>query len=229
MWSVEKINYFSFVKILALRPIEVLIYEDNNDMREGLAQLIQRTPEFKLGGSYPDCMSAEAQVKKMQPDVILMDIDMPGINGIQAVKIIRHFDLDVQVLMLTVFDTNDKIFEALCAGASGYLLKKSAPSKIIDAINDVSSGGSPMTPEIAKKVLAHFSKQPLKTEAIYNLTKREKDILFCLTQGYSYKMIAMQLQLSIDTVRFYIKQIYLKLQVNSAPEAIAKALREHLV
>jgi DNA-binding NarL/FixJ family response regulator len=198
-------------------------------MREGLAQLIQRTPEFKLSGAFPDCMSAEAQIKKLLPDVILMDIDMPGINGIQAVKIIRHFDVDVQILMLTVFDTNEKIFDALCAGASGYLLKKASPFKIIEAIKDVSSGGSPMTPEIAKKVLAHFSRQPLKNESIYNLTQREKDILFCLTQGYSYKMIAAQLQLSIDTVRFYIKQIYLKLQVNSAPEAIAKALREHLV
>jgi len=212
-----------------VKAIEILIYEDNDDMREGLAQLIQRTPEFKLSGAFADCMSAEAQIKKLLPDVILMDIDMPGINGIQAVKIIRHFDVDVQILMLTVFDTNEKIFDALCAGASGYLLKKASPFKIIEAIKDVSSGGSPMTPEIAKKVLAHFSKQPLKNESIYNLTQREKDILFCLTQGYSYKMIAAQLQLSIDTVRFYIKQIYLKLQVNSAPEAIAKALREHLV
>jgi DNA-binding NarL/FixJ family response regulator len=212
-----------------VKAIEILIYEDNDDMREGLAQLIQRTPEFKLSGAFADCMSAEAQIKKLLPDVILMDIDMPGINGIQAVKIIRHFDVDVQILMLTVFDTNEKIFDALCAGASGYLLKKASPFKIIEAIKDVSSGGSPMTPEIAKKVLAHFSRQPLKNESIYNLTQREKDILFCLTQGYSYKMIAAQLQLSIDTVRFYIKQIYLKLQVNSAPEAIAKALREHLV
>ena len=198
-------------------------------MREAFAQLIQRTFEFKLLGAFPDCMSAEAQVKKLQPDVILMDIDMPGINGIQAVQIIRHFDLDVQILMLTVFDTSEKIFQALCAGASGYLLKKATPSQIVEAIKDVSGGGAPMTPEIAKKVLAHFSKQPLKTESIYNLTRREKDILFCLTQGHSYKMIAAQLQLSIDTVRFYIKQIYLKLQVNSAPEAISKALREHLI
>jgi len=212
-----------------VKAIEILIYEDNDDMREGLAKVIQKTTEFNLSGAFADCMSAEAQIKKLLPDVILMDIDMPGINGIQAVKIIRHFDVDVQILMLTVFDTNEKIFDALCAGASGYLLKKASPFKIIEAIKDVSSGGSPMTPEIAKKVLAHFSRQPLKNESIYNLTQREKDILFCLTQGYSYKMIASQLQLSIDTVRFYIKQIYLKLQVNSAPEAIAKALREHLV
>ena len=222
-------DFVRFEKNIALKAIDVLIYEDNNDMREGLEQLIQRSSGFKLVGSFPDCMSAESQVKKLQPDVILMDIDMPGINGIQAVQIIRHFDLDVLILMLTVFDTNEKIFDALRAGASGYLLKKTTPSKIVEAINDASSGGSPMTPEIAKKVLTHFSKQPLKTEGTYNLTKREKDILFCLTQGYSYKMIGTQLEISIDTVRFYIKQIYLKLQVNSAPEAIAKALREHIV
>jgi DNA-binding NarL/FixJ family response regulator len=212
-----------------LKPIEVLIYEDNKDMRDGLAHLISRTAGLKLSGAFADCVATEAQVKKLVPDVILMDIDMPVISGIQAVQLIRHFDTDVQILMLTVFDTNEKIFDALCAGASGYLLKKTAPSKIVEAINDVHTGGTPMTPEIAKKVMSHFSKQPLKNKEHYNLTAREKDILFCLAQGYSYKMIAAQLQISIDTVRFYIKQIYLKLQVNSAPEAIAKALREHIV
>jgi DNA-binding NarL/FixJ family response regulator len=212
-----------------LKTIEILVYEDNTDMRDGLEQLIKRIPEFELAGAFADCMAVESQVKKLQPQVILMDIDMPGINGIQAVQMIRHFDLDVQILMLTVFDTNEKIFNALCAGASGYLLKKTTPAKLIEAINDVSTGGSPMTPEIARKVLGHFSKKTLNPERFYNLTQREKDILFCLTQGYSYKMIGNQLNISIDTVRFYIKQIYLKLQVNSAPEAIAKALREHIV
>jgi len=212
-----------------LKLVEVLIYEDNNDMREGLVQLINRTDGLKLSGAFADCMSTEAQVKKLQPDVILMDIDMPGITGIQAVQLIRHFDIDVHILMLTVFDTNEKIFDALCAGASGYLLKKTPPSKIVEAINDVYTGGTPLTPEIARKVLGHFSKQPLKAKEIYHLTYREKDILFCLTQGYSYKMIATQMQVSIDTVRFYIKQIYLKLQVNSAPEAVSKSLREHIV
>lgn len=212
-----------------MKPIEVLIYEDNNDMRNGLLQLICRTAGLKLSGAFPDCMATEAQVKKLQPDVILMDIDLPGITGIQAVQLIRHFDIDVQILMLTVFDTNEKIFDALCAGASGYLLKKTAPSKIVEAINDVHTGGTPMTSEIAKKVLSHFSKQSLKSEDHYNLTAREKDILFCLTQGYSYKMIAAQLNLSIDTIRFYIKQTYLKLHVNSAPEAVSKALREHII
>jgi len=209
--------------------IGVLVYEDNNDLRNGLVQLISQAEGIRLSGAFPDCMASEAQVKKLQPDVILMDIDMPGINGIQAVQQIRRFDIDVQILMLTVFDSNDKIFDALCAGASGYLLKKTTPSKLIEAILDVHNGGAPMTAEIAKKVLSHFSKQPAKAEKAYNLSVRQKDILFCLTQGYSYKMIAEQLQLSIDTVRFYIKQIYLKLQVNSAPEAVSKALREHIV
>ena len=212
-----------------MKSIEILIYEDNNDMRNGLAELVNRTPEFKLSGAFADCLAVEYQVKKLQPDVILMDIDMPGISGIEAVQLIRHFDIDVHILMLTVFDTNEKIFDALCAGASGYLLKKTLPSKIVEAINDVYTGGTPMTPEIAKKVLGHFSNQPLKSKKLYNLTEREKDILFNLTQGKSYKMIATQLQISIDTVRFYIKQIYLKLQVNSAPEAVSKALRENIV
>ena len=212
-----------------MKSIEVLIYEDNNDMRNGLAELSNRTPEFKLSGAFADCLAVEYQVKKLQPDVILMDIDMPGISGIEAVKLIRHFDIDVHILMLTVFDTNEKIFDALCAGASGYLLKKTTPSKIAEAINEVYTGGTPMTPEIAKKVLGHFSTQPLKSKKIYNLNEREKDILFNLKQGKSYKMIATQLQISIDTVRFYIKQIYLKLHVNSAPEAVSKALRENIV
>lgn len=212
-----------------MNAIKVLIYEDNKDMRSGLEQLIQRTAGFIMTGAFADCLSAETQVKILRPDVILMDIDMPGINGIQAVELIRHFDLKVHILMLTVFDTNEKVFDALCAGASGYLLKKTAPSKIIDAINDVCNGGAPMSAEIAKKVLAHFSKQPLKNKELYHLTEREKEILSYLAKGHSYKMIAAQFDISIDTVRFYIKQIYLKLHVNSAPEAVAKALREHIV
>jgi DNA-binding NarL/FixJ family response regulator len=212
-----------------LKAIEVLIYEDNKDMRDSLAQLISRTEGLKLTGIFSDCMAVEAQVKKLQPDVVLMDIELPGLTGIQAVHLIRHFDTEVRILILTVFDTNEKVFDALCAGASGYLLKKTAPSKIAEAIKDVHSGGTPMTPEIAKKVLSHFSTQPLKNKDNYHLTEREDEILFCLTQGISYKMITSQLGISIDTVRFHIKQIYLKLQVNSAPEAIAKALREHIV
>ena len=225
----EQNLFLRFEKMNSLKAIGIMIYEDNANMRESLEQLVSSTRDFKLLGSFADCMSVESQVKKFLPDVILMDIDMPGINGIQAVQMIRHFDLDVHILMLTVFDSNEKIFDALCAGASGYLLKKTSPSRLIEAINDVSAGGSPITPEIAKKVLTHFSMKPLTSQRFYNLTQREKDILFCLTQGYSYKMIGNQLNISIDTVRFYIKQVYLKLQVNSAPEAIAKALREHIV
>lgn len=212
-----------------MKPAEVLIYEDNKEMREGLIQLISRTEGLKLSGAFGNCMAVESQVKMLQPSVILMDINMPGISGIQAVQLIRHFDTDVHILMLTVFDTNEKIFDALCAGASGYLLKKTTPGKITEAIKDVHTGGTPITPEIAKKVLSHFCMPPLKPDEHYKLTRREKDILFCLTQGYSYKMIAEQLQVSIDTVRFYIKQVYLKLHVNSAPEAVAKSLREHIV
>src|SRR5688500_3657872 len=131
-------------------------------MREGLEYLINRTPGLKLSGAFADCMTVEAQVTKLQPHVILMDIDSPGITGIEAVDLIRYFDPQINIIMLTVFDTNEKIFDALCAGASGYLLKKNTPSKVVEAIMDVYAGGSPMTPEIAKKVLSHFSTRPLK-------------------------------------------------------------------
>jgi len=212
-----------------VKDIDVVIYEDNKALREALKDMISRTNGFRVTDAFADCMQVETQVKKLQPDVILMDIDMPGVSGIQGVQMIRHFDVDVHILMLTIFDSNEKIFEALRSGASGYLLKKTPPSKIIEAITDVCDGGAPMSPEIAKKVLKHFNEEPKKIENKYKLTSREKDILFCLTQGCSYKMAAEQFQLSIDTIRFYIKQIYLKLQVNSAPEAVAKALREKLV
>ena len=147
-----------------MKPVEVLIYEDNKDMRDGLAQLISRTEGLKLSGVFADCMAAEAQVKKLQPDVILMDIDMPGITGIQAVQLIRHFDTDVQILMLTVFDTNEKIFDALCAGASGYLLKKTAPSKIVEAINDVSYRGYAYDAGNCKKSVGSFLKTTIKKQ-----------------------------------------------------------------
>jgi DNA-binding NarL/FixJ family response regulator len=214
---------------MVLKPITVLIYEDNEDMREALSQLITQTKDLKIAGAFSDCMKAETQVKELLPDVIIMDIDMPGISGIKAVELIRRFDTDVQILMLTVFDTNEKIFDALCAGASGYLLKKNIQFRIVDAIKDVHTGGTPLTPEVAKKVLNHFSKQQMKSKEYYHLTTRESDVLYYLAKGYSYKMIATQLSLSIDTIRFHIKQIYFKLQVNSAPEAVSKAIREKIV
>ena len=176
-----------------MKHIEVLIYEDNQDMRDGLAQLINRTEGLALSGAFADCMAAEAQVKKLQPDVILMDIDLPGITGIQAVQLIRHFDINVQILMLTVFDTNEKIFDALCAGASGYILKNDPPHKYLEAINEVYSGGAPISASVAKKMLGFFSNKnvilttPGQTD--YHLTDREKELLKLMVEGNNYRTL----------------------------------------
>jgi DNA-binding NarL/FixJ family response regulator len=181
-----------------------------------------------LLGAHPDVSKVKEQVKASNPEVILMDIDMPGINGIEAVKIIRKFNGKVQIIMLTVFDDNVHVYEAICAGANGYLLKKHISDKLLDAINDVMKGEAPMSPGIARLVI-----QSLQTDrsaaAIYKLTKRETEILQYLSKGNSYKMIAAELFISMDTVRTHIKHIYEKLQVHSQTEAVSKALAERIV
>jgi DNA-binding NarL/FixJ family response regulator len=156
-----------------------------------------------------------------------MDIDMPGINGIHAVKKIRSYNTKTHVIMLTVFETNELIFDALCAGANGYLLKNTAPEKIADAILEVYVGGAPMTTSIARKVLLYFSNRNVQTD--FSLTQREKEILNLLVKGYTYKMIASECIISMDTVRSHIKKIYEKLQVNSNIEAVKKAMDHKII
>ena len=168
----------------------------------------------------------------MQPDVVLMDIDMPGMNGIDGVKNIRSVRPETHIIMLTVFDDNQRVFDAICAGATGYLLKRTPDEKIIDAIRDVQTGGAPMTSRIAKQVLQLFSVQQNSQQQStidYQLTKRETETLSWLVKGYSYKMIAENMEVSIDTVRAHIKKIYEKLHVHSMNEAVAKAIRQKIV
>ncbi|HYE53463.1 MAG TPA: response regulator transcription factor, partial [Chitinophagaceae bacterium] len=160
--------------------------------------------------------------------VVLMDIDLPGINGIEAAGIVKAVSPKTQVIMLTVFDNEEKIFQAIRNGASGYLLKNSSPSEIIESIFDVNRGGSPMTANVARKVLQYFQQQP-KQKTDYNLSEREQEILKGLVNGYSYKLIANEYFISIDTVRSHIRHIYDKLHVNSKTEAVLKAINEGLV
>jgi DNA-binding NarL/FixJ family response regulator len=206
----------------------ILIFEDNTNLRESVSHLISLSDDMILLGAHPDVSKVKEQVKASNPEVILMDIDMPGINGIEAVKIIRKFNSKVQIIMLTVFDDNVHVYEAICAGANGYLLKKHISDKLLDAINDVMKGEAPMSPGIARLVI-----QSLQTDrsaaAIYKLTKRETEILQYLSKGNSYKMIAAELFISMDTVRTHIKHIYEKLQVHSQTEAVSKALAERIV
>ncbi len=204
----------------------ILLYEDNDDLRRSIEELLTLTDDFVVLGSYHDCLDVERTVRESNPAVILMDIDMPGMTGIEAVKRLRRFNKQVAIIMLTVFDDNKHVFDAICAGASGYLLKKHASERLIPAVKDVLQGGAPMSPAIAKMVIHSMQEHPAKS---YDFTEREKEILNLLCKGNSYKMIATQTGLAFETIRSYIKKIYEKLQVHSATEAVSKAINERLV
>lgn len=207
----------------------ILIYEDNNNLRESLCSLITFCDKFSLLGNYGDVQHVEAQVRNIMPDIIIMDIDMPGINGIEAVKTIRSFNLDIAIIMLTVFDDNRHVYDAICAGASGYLLKKHISDKLINSICEVLDGGAPMSPGIAKLIIQNMQQLPLSDQNKYKLTPKEKEVLASLSKGNSFKLIAAEYDISIDTVRTHIKKIYEKLQVHSQTEAVYKAVHERLV
>ncbi len=210
-------------------PVSIVIYEDNATLRESLSNLLALTGEYSILASYPDCLKVTEDIKVMKPDVILMDIDMPGINGIEAVKKIRAINTSVQIIMLTVFDDNNHVFDAMYAGANGYLLKKYVSDKLIHSIREVLEGGAPMSPSIARMIISSMQ-ESIKTPAKdYLLTNREKEILYLLSKGNSFKLIAAELFISLDTVRTHIKHIYDKLHVRSQGEAISKAINERLV
>lgn len=208
--------------------IHLLIYEDDADLREGLGQFLSAAGAFSVNGLFSNCDTIETDLKDLSADIILMDIDMPGRNGIEGVRIAKQTKPDVSVLMFTVFDDDTKIFDAICAGADGYLLKKTAPDKIIEAIRDLHHGGAPMTPSIARRVLQAFPRtRPDSQEA--PLTGKEQDVLQELVAGKSYKQIADSLRISIETVRTHIKHIYRKLHVCSMSQAVAKAIHQKIV
>jgi DNA-binding NarL/FixJ family response regulator len=211
--------------------INVAIVEDNDTIRDGLAALINGTAGYTCVGRYPDCESFLAKLKDLSVDVVLMDIALPGISGIEGVKRAIEIKPDLDVLMLTIYEDSEKIFDALCAGACGYLVKKTPPSKLLEAIKEVHAGGSPMSSSIARQVIRAF-KEVKETDSIkddYYLSKREKEVLNLLAEGNNYQQIADQLFISVDTVRHHIKNIYKKLHVNSRAEAVTKAIRDKLI
>ena len=201
----------------------IVIYEDNIFLRSSIAELISDSGRFSLLGSYENCDHISMHMETLKPSVVLMDIEMDGTNGLEGLKIIHKNFPHIHVIMLTVFDDNDRIFEAICSGASGYLIKNTPPEKILEAIDDVLNGGAPMTSSVARKVLQLFPKISAQSDEVNKLGAREQQVLQLLVNGNSYKMIAAEFKISIETVRTHIKRIYEKLQVHSATEAIAKA------
>lgn len=203
--------------------IKVAIVEDDAGVREGLANLINGTKNFSLVGAFANAEVALKRLPEAWPDVVLMDINLPNMSGMECVSKLKELRPALQIIMLTVYADSDKIFESLTRGASGYLLKKTTPAKIVEAILDVHSGGSPMSNTIARRVVQHFQKRPA-TSPTEGLTKRENEILVFLARGQQYKEIADSLSISLETVRVHIRHIYEKLHVHSRTEAVVKFL-----
>ena len=208
-------------------PILVNIYEDNKNLLKSLDLLFKTTTDVVVTGTYTNCLHVVENTKNNKPNVIIMDINMPGINGVEGVKLCKKVYPEVLIIMFTVFDDDKKIFDALCAGANGYLLKNTKPQQLIAAVKDVYAGGAPLSPTIAKKVLQSFDKN--STKITFNLTSREIELLRLLSNGNTYKQIAELLSISIDTVRKHLQNIYTKLHVNCGSQAVAIALRNNII
>ncbi|MEP6700889.1 MAG: response regulator transcription factor [Bacteroidota bacterium] len=211
--------------------IRVAIFEDNKHLRETFQLLLDTTEGYNCSGAYSDCRDLLAQLETSPCDIVLMDIEMPGMNGIEATKLVKENFPDILVLIQTVFFDDDYIFKAICAGASGYILKSTSPSGYLEAIANAKAGGSPMTPGIARRVFELFKTnlQPQITNDNYHLTSQEKKVLQQLVEGKSYKLIAAELFVAIDTVKTHVRNIYAKLHVHSGTEAVSKAIRDKIV
>lgn len=211
------------------QTIRILIVEDQRNLREGLETLINFTPGFKCSGAFRTMEEALSRVKRDLPDVVLTDIGLPGMSGIEGIKRLKESYPDLLVLVLTVYDDNEKIFDALCAGACGYLLKQTEPSELLKSLREAVTGGAPMSPEVAAKVIKLFREVRPPEKADYNLTPHETRLLKMLTEGYNYVSAAEKLGISYNTLKFHVRNIYDKLQVHSQSEAVAVAMRDRLV
>ncbi len=208
--------------------IRLLVFEDNSDFAESLVELIESVDGIEVLEVFSNAKNIVKHVAYHRPDLVLMDIDMPIENGLQGLRNLRAAGDQTIVLMLTVFDDNDRVFQSVAHGASGYILKRSSPEKIIEGIREAFDGGAPMTPSIAKQVLKLFSQPFQKSDQLQTLTQRENQVLSFLVRGYSYKMASSEMDVSLETFRYHIKNIYVKLHVNSKSEAVAKAIQNRV-
>jgi DNA-binding NarL/FixJ family response regulator len=209
--------------------IKVVIIEDLRDIREGLAALLNGTEGYKCVGKFGSMEEALRNIQRDVPDVVLSDIGLPGMDGIEGVGIIKEKYPDMTILMLSVYNDNERIFDALCAGAQGYLLKKTPPSRIVESLDEAINGGAPMSPEIARKVITLFRDIRPPERVDYDLTPHETRLLKLLIEGHTKKTAAAEIGVSVNTVSFHLKRVYEKLQVHSKSEAVAKALKNRII
>jgi DNA-binding NarL/FixJ family response regulator len=208
-------------------PVSIIIFEDNDQLRDSLVTLLNNSEDYKVIGDYSHVTDAANITRRYRPDVVIMDIDLPEKSGIEGVRMIKETKPETLVIMYTMFEDDEKLFNSLCAGANGYILKKTSPYKLFQAINEVMEGGAPMSPTIAKRVLQSF--QSKSAAQHYHLSPRETEILHLLIKGYSVKTIAAELTIAFDTARTHLRNIYQKLHVNCGKEAIAKVLSEKII
>ena len=213
----------------SLQTIRVAIVEDRREIREGLAALINGTDGFKCTGAYRSMEEALDRIGSPLPDVTLLDIGLPGMSGIAGLRVLKERHPDMLVLILSVYDDDERIFDAICAGASGYLLKKTPPSKLLESLKEAVQGGAPMSPEVARRVIALFKEIRPPERADYNLTPHETRLLRLFVKGHNYKTAAQELGVTVHTISFHLRRIYEKLQVHSKSAAVAKALEDRLV
>jgi len=210
-------------------PLRVAVVEDRREIREGLAALIGGTEGFTCVGAYRSMEEALPALAEAVSDVALVDIGLPGMSGIEGIRLVRERRPHLPILVLTVYDDDDRIFDALCAGACGYLLKKTPPARLLEGVREAAAGGAPMSPEVARRVVALFRQVRPPARSDHDLTPHEMRLLKLLVEGHNYKTAAVELGVTVNTVSFHVRHIYEKLQVHSRSQAVAKALREGLV
>ena len=213
--------------VLKKMKYNIIIFEDNILMQQSLKELLDEDDNFYVSGTYENAKDIVKIYEHQQPDLIISDIDMPEVNGLEGLEKLKRKYPDAKVMIFTVFEENDKVLSAICLGANGYILKSSSSKKITESVKDVIEGGSPLTPIIASKILQHFPKRPSVQNDMEMLSKKEKEVLDWMVKGYSYKMIAAELNKSVETIRTQVKHIYRKLNVQSNAEAILKALNKN--
>lgn len=215
--------------------VRIAIFDDNKNIRDSIGMLLQTDNNLEVVGSFSNVLDCVEDVKECRPDIVLMDIEMPGMNGIEAVTVLKQSLPDIEILMQTVFEDDDRVFDSICAGASGYILKNQLHNKLIPFVNELQHGGSPMSPSIARKVLTKMQQvqEAVRPSTVspnnYQLSSREKEVLACIVNGLSHKMIADELNISYETVRSHVKKIYEKLHVVSISQVVSKAMKEKLI